>query len=118
VVVLSMHVTAEHVREAQAAGVAAYVIKGSGVSELAEAIGRAAAGGSGPFPDVASEPGLTDREREVLKAIVGGRSNREIASALGISAHTVNTHRVHLMGKLGVHDVASLTRKAVELGLG
>jgi len=117
VVMLSMHVSAEHVRQARQAGAAAYVVKGSGVGELAQAIGNVALGGSGPFPECDSFD-LTEREREVLTAILRGSSNREIAEALSISVHTVNTHRVHLMEKLQVHDVATLTRKALELGLG
>jgi DNA-binding CsgD family transcriptional regulator len=60
---------------------------------------------------------LTPREREVLAQIAAGASNREIAQRLGISIHTVNTHRVHVMDKLGAHDVAALTRLAVGLGL-
>lgn len=119
VVILSMHVSTEHVALAQALGVAAYVVKGSGVAELAEAIARAAAGGCGPFPVVSPLAArLTEREREVLHAIARGSSNKEISHQLGISVHTVNTHRVHLMEKLDLHDVASLTRRALELGLG
>jgi DNA-binding NarL/FixJ family response regulator len=119
VVVLTMHVSAEHVRLAREAGAAAYVVKGSGISELAEAISRVAAGGAGPFPHYASDPllRLTVREREVLSEVARGRSNREIARDLGISMHTVNTHRVHLMEKLGVHDAVALTRLALAAGL-
>jgi DNA-binding NarL/FixJ family response regulator len=118
IVMLSMHVSPEHVRRARDVGAAAYVIKGSGVAELAEAIARVADGGTGPFPEVEpSGPRLTDREREVLTAVAGGKSNKEIAQQLGISVHTVNTHRVHLMEKLDVHDVASLTKIAMDLGL-
>jgi DNA-binding NarL/FixJ family response regulator len=118
IVMLSMHVSPEHVRRARDVGAAAYVVKGSGVAELAEAIVRVAAGGSGPFPEgTPSGPRLTEREREVLAAVASGRSNKEIAQKLGISVHTVNTHRVHLMEKLDVHDVASLTKIALDLGL-
>ena len=60
---------------------------------------------------------LTERERQVLAEIVTGASNKEVATRLGISVHTVNTHRVHLMEKLDAHDVATLTRLAVSLGL-
>jgi len=118
VVMLSMHVSPEHIRHAKEVGAAAYVIKGSGVTELADAIAHVAEGGSGPFPDVSPHgPRLTDREREVLTAVASGKSNKEIAQKLGISIHTVNTHRVHLMEKLDVHDVASLTKIALDLGL-
>ncbi|MHB1844176.1 MAG: response regulator [Deltaproteobacteria bacterium] len=118
VVVLSMHATAEHVRRAREGGAAAYVVKGSGVRELAAAIRRATEGGFGPFPSAADPLAeLTAREREVLVEIALGGSNREIAQRLGISIHTVNSHRVHLMEKLDLHDVAALTRFAVRLGL-
>ncbi len=119
VVILTMHVSSEHVRRAREAGADGYVVKGSGVSELARAIRAVVAGQPGPFPTVAPDAisKLTSREREVLVEIAQGHSNREIAARLGISMHTVNTHRIHLMEKLAVHDVVSLTRLAVESGL-
>lgn len=119
VVILTMHVSAEHVRRARAAGAAAYVVKGSGISALADAIRRVAAGGEGPFPETPEDPleRLTAREREVLVEVAHGRSNREIASRLDISIHTVNTHRIHVMEKLGVHDAVALTRMAFSAGL-
>lgn len=119
VVILTMHVSAEHVRRARAAGAAAYVVKGSGISALAEAIRQVAAGAQGPFPDTTADPlaRLTTREREVLVEVAHGRSNREIASRLDISIHTVNTHRIHLMEKLGVHDAVALARLALLGGL-
>ena len=118
VVVLSMHVSPEHLRQADENGVAGYVVKGTGVSELANAI-RRAVNGEKTFPELRSErgPTLTEREREVLIQIAQGASNRQVAANLGISVHTVNTHRVHLMEKLQAHDVATLTRLAVTLGL-
>ena len=74
VVVLSMHISAEQLlRQAQEQGVAAYVVKGTGVSELANAIRRAVAGEK-TFPELRSEgPMLTDREREVLIEIAQGK---------------------------------------------
>jgi len=118
IVMLSMHGNPEIVRRAREVGAAGYVVKGSGVAELAEAIARAVDGDPGSFPTIShSIPSLSEREREVLEQVAGGQSNKEIAHKLGISMHTVNTHRVHLMRKLGVHDVASLTRIAVGLGL-
>ena len=119
VVILTMHVSPEHVRRARAAGADGYVVKGSGVSALAQAIRQVMAGGAGPFPE--AEPDLlsrlTVREREVLLEVAQGSSNRDIASRLGISVHTVNTHRIHVMEKLGVHDAVTLGRLAVKLGL-
>ncbi len=118
-VALTKYTSTAHVRKAREQGFHAYVVKGSGVGELAAAIRTVAAGGDGPFPALAPDPlrALTPREREVLVQIAAGASNRVIAAQLGISIHTVNTHRVHVMDKLGTHDVASLTRLAVGLGL-
>ena len=119
VVILTMHVSSEHVRRAREAGADGYVVKGSGVSELARAIRAVVAGQPGPFPTVAPDAisKLTSREREVLVEIAQGHSNREIAARLGISMHTVNTHRIHVMEKLEVHDAVALTRLAVNAGL-
>jgi DNA-binding NarL/FixJ family response regulator len=60
---------------------------------------------------------LTAREREVLRGIVRGQTNKEIAAALGISHRTVETHRESLMRKLRIRTVAGLTRFALEAGL-
>jgi DNA-binding NarL/FixJ family response regulator len=60
---------------------------------------------------------LTDRELEVLQLIAAGHSNREIAELLKLSIKTVETHRMHLMEKLDIHDVAGLTRYALRKGL-
>jgi DNA-binding NarL/FixJ family response regulator len=65
----------------------------------------------------ASGTGLTGRQMEVLRAIARGMSNKEIARALTISPKTVEFHRSQLMQRLGLHDVASLTRYAVRAGL-
>ncbi len=60
---------------------------------------------------------LTDREREVLRAIAMGRSTKEIAATLGIGARTVETHRANLMRKLELRSVALLTQFALRAGL-
>jgi RNA polymerase sigma factor (sigma-70 family) len=60
---------------------------------------------------------LSPREREVLRHIAEGASNKDIAGALGISVRTVETHRDSLMKKLGIHSVAGLTRFALRCGL-
>jgi DNA-binding NarL/FixJ family response regulator len=77
--------------------------------ELAAALHRAAAG--------AAECPLTPREREVLTMIAGGHTNREVAAALSISQRTVETHRAHIVEKLGARTRAELVRGARELGL-
>ena len=60
---------------------------------------------------------LTDREREILKLVAESNSTKEIAAKLAISVKTVDNHRTNLMRKLNLHDVASLTRYALEIGL-
>jgi DNA-binding NarL/FixJ family response regulator len=60
---------------------------------------------------------LTKRDREVLKLLADGYQNHEIAETLGISPHTVESNRAHLMLKLGLHDLASLVKYAIQLGL-
>jgi DNA-binding NarL/FixJ family response regulator len=127
VVVLSMHAEAEYVRPALRAGAAGYLVKGADIGDLVKAVQCAMAGevllspgvakvvleGSGP--DVAAR--LTEREVEVLRYVAGGKTSREVARILGISAKTVDNHRQNVMTKLGLHDVASLTRFAIRAGL-
>jgi DNA-binding NarL/FixJ family response regulator len=60
---------------------------------------------------------LTPREREVFQLIAEGHTNQAIAHRLVISVRTVETHRANLMDKLDIHDVAGLTRLAVQMGL-
>jgi DNA-binding NarL/FixJ family response regulator len=65
----------------------------------------------------APNPPLSDREMEVLQSVAEGKSNKEIATLLGVSAKTVANHRMRLMQKLGVHNAASLTLVAVQMGI-
>ncbi len=107
---------------------AGFVDKSDPLESLREAISVVAAGGS-YFTAGASgylkesrgisafESNLTDREREVLQLVAEGKSSKEISKRLGVASKTVENHRAHLMQKLGVHDVASLTRYAVRHGI-
>ena len=61
--------------------------------------------------------GLSRREREVLSLMVDGKSSKEIAATLGISFKTAVTHRASIMGKLNVHELASVVREAIRRGL-
>lgn len=71
-----------------------------------------------PEDSVSEDPiKLTRREREVLKAIVDGQSDKEIAVALNVTLHTINAFRKILLKKLGARNVASLVRLAIQLGL-
>ena len=131
VLVLSVHDHPQYVIEAVRAGARGYLRKDTEPAELRRAI-RAVAGGESFFsPSVArhlsaaiqgdTAPGaadrlaaLTPREREVLKGIAEGHTNKEIAAALGLSSRTVESYRESLMRKLGLYTVAELTRLALE----
>jgi DNA-binding NarL/FixJ family response regulator len=133
VIVLSMHAEPSYVRQALKAGVAGYLVKGAAVSELPLAIDSVMRGETYLSPrishsvvqellrDGAGEPdpleGLTGRQREILQLVAEGRSTKEIASTLGLSVKTVETHRSRIMDRLGIRDVAGLVRLAIRTGL-
>jgi DNA-binding NarL/FixJ family response regulator len=60
---------------------------------------------------------LSSREIEVLQLIAEGSANKEIALELGVSFKTIDKHRQHIMTKLNIHDIASLTRYAISAGI-
>jgi DNA-binding NarL/FixJ family response regulator len=119
------------VREMIEAGAHGFVEKTAGLSEFKKGLEMVAAGGTyfGPavaallrdvvaHPNSSSSPDfLTDREREILKLVVESHSSKDVAAKLGISMKTVDNHRSNLMRKLNLHDVASLTRYAITIGL-
>jgi DNA-binding NarL/FixJ family response regulator len=127
VVMLTMHGDDALVRSAMDAGVRAYVLKGSIVDDLMLAIRVAASGGTYLAPNTALAAGsdneasppvaeLTGREREVLRLIGDGLTNRAIGSHLGISVKTVERHRTSIMAKLDAHSVVELMRAAFKHG--
>jgi len=102
------------------------VHKEDSLADLREAVRVVANGGSYFSPittgiEMADEPEeeipLTDREIEILQMVAESRSTREIAIRLGIAVKTVESHRYRLMEKLQLHDVAALTRYAMQRGL-
>jgi DNA-binding NarL/FixJ family response regulator len=136
IVVLSMHGDPATVSGALAAGATGYLLKDeAGPAELRGAVRAAAAGEAFFTPGIASVlaeaiqspaasrrpphrlDALSDREREVLEGIARGASNKQLAAQLGIGRRTVESHRESLMRKLGIHNVAGLTRFAIEAGL-
>jgi DNA-binding NarL/FixJ family response regulator len=134
VLILSMHMNDAHVVEALRCGVQGYVRKDATAADLIEAIREVAADRmylSPPFSDQSIESYrrraaeaerdpydlLTQREREVLGLAAEGLSNGDIAMRLGISPRTAETHRAHLMHKLGLRGVADLVRFALRRGL-
>jgi DNA-binding NarL/FixJ family response regulator len=135
VLVLSMHSTNEYVRAALRAGADGYVVKGSGIGDLTDALKKVVGGQKflspeieraalldlldGPDRHVEAEPlaQLTPREREVLQLVAEGHSNRSIAERLGLSVKTVDGHRTRVMNKLDLHEATALTRFAIRHGL-
>lgn len=130
-IVVTMHAGQEYVARAVRAGADAYLLKDSAVQDLVAAVRAVVAGGSYFSPAIqhhlaglvrggpgdAARQALTDREREVLTWLAQGLSSREVAARLGISVRTVETHRAHLMSKLGVKSVATLIQTAIKEGL-
>lgn len=128
VLVLTAHARAVTVREVMAAGARGVVTKGAPLRELRDAIERVRAGGvyycsetSRLLSEAARTPArdeqLTERQRQILRAVASGMSTKEIAAAFALSEKTVSNHRARIMERLGMHDIASLTRYAVSLGL-
>ena len=125
VLVLSMHHDAEYVRRAVAFGVRGYVLKDGPGHQLVEAIDAVHGGGRYFSPglvlpeEATAEPitrawgHLTPKESAVLALLADGRSNKEIACAMGASVRTVETHRLHLRRKLHIDGQAALVRYAV-----
>ncbi len=120
VVVLSMYHDPVWVKRALDAGASGYLLKGSGVRDVLDAVRAVAAGESylSPMASRAAEADpLTDREREVLALIAQGHTSKEMGSILGISPRTAEHHRARIMNKLNIGDVAGLTRYAIRTGL-
>ena len=127
VVVLSMHSNREHVFQAMKAGAMGYVLKDAASAELVKAVRAVCAGGRyvspaiGPLLELSGQRGplesLSKRECQVLQLVVEGRTSGEIASAINLSRTSVDTSRSRLMKKLGVSDIASLVKLAVQHGL-
>jgi DNA-binding NarL/FixJ family response regulator len=125
VLMLSMYSEDTWVRRAMEAGANGYILKSAVDLDLADAIKRVAAGDMVLDPRV-SRPsvlkgdktqGLTNREIEILQFIVEGKSNKEIAADLNLSANTVAVHRANIMATLGIHNTAELVVCAIKNGL-
>jgi DNA-binding NarL/FixJ family response regulator len=126
VLILSMHSSREHVREALRAGARGYLVKTSTGSELELALGAVARREAWLSPTIANTvvddlhaeappavSPLTPRQLDVLKRIAEGKSTREVAHLLGVSVKTVETHRAQIMDRLDIHNVAGLVRYAL-----
>jgi len=124
IIVLTTFDGDEDIYRALQAGARGYLLKGMDTEELLAAI-RTVHSGKSRIPAPVAErlaermntPTLTDRETEVLRLIVGGNSNKEIAAALFISEATVKTHINSLLSKLGVSDRTQAATTALQRGI-
>ena len=125
ILMLSMHAEETWVRQAMDAGARGYVLKNAMDLELGAAIRRMLKGETVLDGQLAREEnlkgernaGLTPREVEILQLICDGKSNKEIAVQLDLSANTVAVHRANLMDALGIHKTAELVVYAIRNGL-
>jgi DNA-binding NarL/FixJ family response regulator len=133
VLILSAHPNEDFIVQALRAGAVGYLLKGSTLAEFEVALRAVARGETYLSPAVSSlvisdflrHAGpkaartqlLTTRQREILQLIAEGRTTKEIARLLHLSAKTVETHRMQLMQRLNIHDVAGLVRYALRIGL-
>ncbi len=133
VIILSMHATEEYVLRALQTGAVGYLLKDAGTSELELAVRAVIRGETYLSPAVSKhviaeytqrlsnqppspEP-LTPRQRGILQLIAKGYTTKEIAQMLHLSVKTVETHRMQLMARLNIHDIAGLVRYAIRVGL-
>ncbi|HWQ93145.1 MAG TPA: response regulator transcription factor [Clostridia bacterium] len=136
VLILSSYSDDEYVQKLTEVGAAGYLVKQTAANDLLKGIREASRGNAFFSPAIAKrlrdqcrevlssgQPGrkrsdyLTSREAEVLQLIAEGRANKQIAAELCISIKTVEKHRQQVMNKLGIHDVAGLTRHAIAKGI-
>jgi len=134
VLILSMYGNSEHIHHAFRAGAKGYLLKESAGKEVVDAVLNVSLGKryvsqkiADVLVDVMLDPesvparspieSLSQREREILQLVVDGKSSAEIAGLLYISPKTVETYRSRLMEKLGIHDLPTLVRFAIQHGL-
>lgn len=134
VIILSVHSGQRFVKQVFKAGASGYLLKDCVITEVISAINAVIVDGTYLCPQIATivrdgyirhilqtetstSPSLTPREREVLQLMAEGKSTKEIAFSLNLSAKTIETHRQRLMEKLDIHNVAELTKYAIREGL-
>jgi DNA-binding NarL/FixJ family response regulator len=136
VLVLSSYSDEEYVQQLTEQGASGYLVKQTAANDLIKAIREAHKGNAFFSPSISKRfldqcrdaftqgrvaprktGRLTTREAEVLQMIAEGMANKQIAAQLGISIKTVEKHRQQVMNKLGIHDVAGLTRHAISKGI-
>lgn len=129
-ILLTQHDESQYIREALEVGVKGYVLKNQVANDLLVAIQQVTRGQVYLSPGVSSavieayqskseksKNPLTLRERQVLQLIAEGKSTKDVASLLGVSVKTAESHRTRLMQKLDIHETASLVLYAVRHGI-
>lgn len=135
IVVFSMHKKEAYVQQALAAGALGYVLKTSPSSDVLEAIRAAHRGGyflSSQInaeivkiylqtrkgrPPIRGYGLLSEREQQIFRLVVEGRSTKQIADVLSISPKTVEKHRTSITNKLGIRDLVSMVKYAIKIGI-
>jgi two-component system response regulator NreC len=135
VIMLTIHDRDDYIFEALRAGAVGYVLKGADVQDLLAAVRSARRGEVFLQPDAIKSlvadflrrgdvgedrqrlDGLSDREREILRLIAQGQTTPEIAASLGLSPHTIGSHRERIMTKLDLHSKTALVKYAIARGL-
>src|SRR5258708_24175481 len=133
VIILSMHANEEYVLQTLRTGASGYLLKDAATAELELAIQAVARGDTYLSPAISKRviddylgrvngektplDQLTPRQREILQLIAEGKSTKEIAFLLNVSITTIETHRLQLMDRLGIYDIAALVRHAMRIGL-
>jgi DNA-binding NarL/FixJ family response regulator len=127
-IIVTMHASPTMAEKVLKLGASGYLLKENAFSDLLYAIRTVGGGGTFITPSIAGnlfEYGskdnsgrlLSPREKEVISLIASGLTNRQIAEKLFVSIKTVDTHRMRIMGKLGLHTTADLVRYAMQRGL-
>jgi two-component system response regulator NreC len=113
VLILTVHDIGEMRDQAMKAGASGWVLKSEAADHLTDAVHEALGNAARTDSLRRSARSLSSREREVLRLLSDGKSNKEVGVALGIATKTVETHRTHIMEKLRVHGLAGLVRYAI-----
>lgn len=129
-ILLTMHREDQYVLTALDAGVAGYILKTTAAKDLVQAIQQVCRGMAYLSPEISQTvvdayrtnarlpaERLTPRERQVLQLVAEGKTTKEVATILGVSIKTADSHRARLMKKLDIHDTAGLVRYAVRAGV-
>lgn len=131
VVLLTVHTERQYVLQAMRAGIRGYVLKtraaadliqaitdvGSGLTYLSSGVSQAVVEAYLTKDELTPQESLTPRELQVLQLVAEGKTTKEVASLLGVSFKTAESHRTRIMEKLDIHETAGLVRYAIRKGI-